>query len=114
MNSCHISQADYCTLPHDKGNCSETFYRYFFSPEHSKCLMFLYGGCGGNRNNFENLYSCMRKCSGKYPDEEEEITEASIPLEGNSNDNETKNMYVWNLHNVICFFPTVNEFLGYS
>jgi hypothetical protein len=63
--------ADYCTLPPDKGNCSEVQYQYFFSPEHQRCFMFVYGGCEGNENNFDSLYSCMRKCSGKYPNEDE-------------------------------------------
>ena len=32
--------------------------RWYFDPQSGQCNEFLYGGCGGNQNNFESLEEC--------------------------------------------------------
>ncbi|GFS71683.1 papilin [Nephila pilipes] len=61
---------DYCFLPNVTGNCRAGFYNYFFNKFTGKCEKFLYGGCGGNKNNFQKKEECEEKCSKKDPEPE--------------------------------------------
>uniref|UniRef100_A0A8B9FTB4 BPTI/Kunitz inhibitor domain-containing protein n=1 Tax=Amazona collaria TaxID=241587 RepID=A0A8B9FTB4_9PSIT len=45
--------ADFCYLPSVCGSCKALFRRFFFNASSQQCEEFIYGGCGGNRNNFE-------------------------------------------------------------
>jgi hypothetical protein len=53
-----------CHLPFETGPCSAAFQRYGFNPQSGHCEKFLYGGCGGNANNFESLEACEDQCGG--------------------------------------------------
>lgn len=37
--------------------------RWYFIPEKGRCAPFLFGGCGGNRNNFDSEEYCLAVCS---------------------------------------------------
>nr|XP_060644181.1 BPTI/Kunitz domain-containing protein-like [Anolis sagrei ordinatus] len=51
-----------CTLPKRNGRCRGSFPRFYFNFESKKCEKFLYGGCGGNKNNFLTQDECFSKC----------------------------------------------------
>ncbi|KAG7463538.1 hypothetical protein MATL_G00177640 [Megalops atlanticus] len=51
----------------DPGPCSEGLPRWHFDPERGGCAPFTYGGCGGNRNNFESEEYCLAVCSSVLP-----------------------------------------------
>ncbi|XP_067327260.1 actinia tenebrosa protease inhibitors-like [Anolis sagrei] len=51
-----------CTLPKKNGRCSGSFPRFYFNFKTKKCEEFLYGGCGGNKNNFLTQDECFSKC----------------------------------------------------
>lgn len=51
-----------CTLKSDKGNCKAMIFRYYYNSDTQKCGEFIYGGCGGNENNFETLDECEYRC----------------------------------------------------
>ncbi|VDN08782.1 unnamed protein product [Dibothriocephalus latus] len=53
---------DVCTLPLETGHCRAAFRRFGFDAGTGKCEEFIYGGCGGNGNNFETLEECQRMC----------------------------------------------------
>jgi len=36
--------------------------RYFYNPSSLTCEIFIYGGCLGNLNNFEDKAKCMESC----------------------------------------------------
>lgn len=46
----------------DKGPCDETNIRYYYNITTEECEEFNYGGCKGNRNNFETIEECVDKC----------------------------------------------------
>ena len=52
-----------CMIEKDAGPCKQELTRYFFNRETKQCEMFLYGGCLGNKNNFETLEACNNECS---------------------------------------------------
>lgn len=55
--------ADFCYLPSVCGNCKALFIRFFYNASSQRCEEFIYGGCGGNRNNFETKRECFQACS---------------------------------------------------
>lgn len=49
-----------CNLPLEVGPCEALIPRWGF--EHGECVKFIYGGCGGNENNFESQAECETAC----------------------------------------------------
>ncbi|GIY03099.1 hypothetical protein CEXT_538132 [Caerostris extrusa] len=47
------------------GRCRAGHRRYYFDQETGQCEMFLYGGCGGNQNNFKTKEMCEATCTTK-------------------------------------------------
>ncbi|CAL1531650.1 unnamed protein product [Lymnaea stagnalis] len=45
------------------GNCYASFNRWFYDHKEGSCKQFVYGGCGGNKNNFETQQQCNSFCS---------------------------------------------------
>jgi len=59
------SMARNCTLPVMKGPCEAAMPRFFFNATSRQCEKFLYGGCGGNANNFYSLNECLKECKSR-------------------------------------------------
>ena len=51
-----------CLLTQQSGNCMAYIQRWFFDYNDQKCKEFVYGGCDGNANNFENQDMCEERC----------------------------------------------------
>uniref|UniRef100_A0A8B9BUT9 BPTI/Kunitz inhibitor domain-containing protein n=1 Tax=Anser brachyrhynchus TaxID=132585 RepID=A0A8B9BUT9_9AVES len=58
-----LAAPDFCYLPSVCGNCKALFIRFFYNASSQRCEEFIYGGCGGNRNNFETKRECFQACS---------------------------------------------------
>lgn len=54
--------ADACELPAVVGPCRASIPRWFHNADSGQCERFIYGGCGGNDNNFQTLAECERAC----------------------------------------------------
>uniref|UniRef100_A0AAZ3RA80 Amyloid beta (A4) precursor-like protein 2 n=1 Tax=Oncorhynchus tshawytscha TaxID=74940 RepID=A0AAZ3RA80_ONCTS len=48
-----------CTLEAETGPCRASMARWHFDMTTRKCVRFVYGGCAGNRNNFDSEEYCM-------------------------------------------------------
>ncbi|VDP82363.1 unnamed protein product [Echinostoma caproni] len=46
----------------EPGNCRAAITRYAFNRATNKCEEFIYGGCGGNENNFKTKFDCELAC----------------------------------------------------
>ncbi|XP_026223354.1 amyloid-like protein 2 isoform X1 [Anabas testudineus] len=51
-----------CTLEAETGPCRASMSRWHFDMSQRKCVHFTYGGCAGNRNNFDSEEYCMAVC----------------------------------------------------
>ncbi|MCK6575460.1 BPTI/Kunitz-type proteinase inhibitor domain-containing protein, partial [Myxococcota bacterium] len=65
--ACGAPAVDLCGLPADPGLCNAAFRRFYFNPATGTCEGFVWGGCGGNENNFETLEACEAACGGAVP-----------------------------------------------
>ncbi|XP_054853894.1 actinia tenebrosa protease inhibitors-like [Eublepharis macularius] len=54
----------HCSLPPEQGFCKAAFPRYYYNTQRNKCEKFIYGGCNGNANNFQNMEDCTQECYG--------------------------------------------------
>ena len=53
-----------CELPLLPGICDAALPRVYFDSSVGQCKDFIYGGCGGNANNFRNGEECEELCGG--------------------------------------------------
>lgn len=51
-----------CSMEAETGLCHASMPSWRFEIHHRKCVLFIYGGCAGNRNNFESEEYCMATC----------------------------------------------------
>uniref|UniRef100_A0A8C1X4L7 Amyloid beta (A4) precursor-like protein 2 n=1 Tax=Cyprinus carpio TaxID=7962 RepID=A0A8C1X4L7_CYPCA len=51
-----------CSLEAETGPCRASMPRWHFDIQQRKCVHFIYGGCAGNRNNFDSEEYCMAVC----------------------------------------------------
>ncbi|XP_063073261.1 amyloid beta (A4) precursor protein a isoform X2 [Engraulis encrasicolus] len=56
-----------CLSEAETGPCRAMLPRWYFVGAEGKCVPFIYGGCGGNRNNFESEEYCLSVCSSLLP-----------------------------------------------
>ncbi|GCC18882.1 hypothetical protein chiPu_0020918 [Chiloscyllium punctatum] len=56
---------EYCFAPAVTGRCRASFPRWFYNPASLMCERFVYGGCGGNKNNYPSEVECLARCTGK-------------------------------------------------
>ncbi|XP_054711732.1 BPTI/Kunitz domain-containing protein-like isoform X2 [Uloborus diversus] len=65
---------DICTLDPDEGSCTAYVQMYFFNQYSGQCHEFVYGGCLGNKNQFESREECEEFCKGMALDKTDECT----------------------------------------
>jgi hypothetical protein len=58
---------DACNAYPDSGNCEAYLERWYHDPATGLCRGFVYGGCGGNGNNYESFEACQKACPGGSP-----------------------------------------------
>ncbi|KFD55348.1 hypothetical protein M514_03688 [Trichuris suis] len=68
-----------CDQPVDPGPCKASVKRWYYDRQTDECKTFLYGGCNGNSNNFENENECKYTCV-KDKEESEPFDACKQPL----------------------------------
>jgi hypothetical protein len=59
--------ASLCRLAPDAGPCRAALPRFFWNAAAGRCSDFVYGGCGGNANNFADAQACEAACKMGQP-----------------------------------------------
>ncbi|ETN86740.1 Kunitz/Bovine pancreatic trypsin inhibitor domain protein [Necator americanus] len=54
---------DICNMKEDEGPCKSLQTRWRWDFNEGNCVKFNYGGCGGNKNNFETEEKCLERCT---------------------------------------------------
>ncbi|CAO2580746.1 Amyloid beta precursor like protein 2 [Lemmus lemmus] len=62
--------------------------RWYFDLSKGKCVCFIYGGCGGNRNNFESEDYCMAVCKTMISPTPLPTNDVDVYFETSADDNE--------------------------
>lgn len=64
-----VEEENICLLPPRSGGpqeCHGRYRRWHYSNVGKNCREFIYGGCGGNDNNFESQSACEARCNPNY------------------------------------------------
>ena len=51
-----------CLMPFEVGECDAAIPVYYYDAQSAQCEERIYGGCGGNDNNFATLEDCQSRC----------------------------------------------------
>merc|ERR1711879_178283 len=60
-----FDQPEFCDLPSEVGMFRAAIQRWFYNSSDDECQQFIYGGCGGNENNFNSKADCLEICKGE-------------------------------------------------
>uniref|UniRef100_A0A452HM99 Uncharacterized protein n=1 Tax=Gopherus agassizii TaxID=38772 RepID=A0A452HM99_9SAUR len=77
-----------CSQEAMTGPCRAVMPRWYFDLYKRKCIRFIYGGCGGNRNNFESEEYCMAVCKKMIPPTPVPTDDVDVYFETPADDNE--------------------------
>jgi hypothetical protein len=61
-DECAAECMDPCTQPAVPGDCQAALPRWYYSSLSGHCEVFVWGGCGGNDNNFSTRDTCQAAC----------------------------------------------------
>uniref|UniRef100_A0A915EXC1 BPTI/Kunitz inhibitor domain-containing protein n=1 Tax=Echinococcus canadensis TaxID=519352 RepID=A0A915EXC1_9CEST len=62
-SGCDSGKEDVCNLPMRTGPCRAYFRVWGYNLASDQCESFVYGGCGGNANQFKEKIECERACA---------------------------------------------------
>ncbi|XP_048840605.1 amyloid beta precursor like protein 2-like isoform X2 [Brienomyrus brachyistius] len=77
-----------CSLPAETGPCRASMPRWHFDLSRKRCVRFVYGGCAGNRNNFDSEEYCMEVCRLMIPPTPQPTDEVDVYFETPADDKE--------------------------
>ncbi|MFT7798415.1 amyloid-like protein 2 isoform X2 [Arapaima gigas] len=70
-----------CSMAAETGRCRASIPRWYFDMSQKRCVRFVYGGCGGNRNNFDSEEYCMAVCKRIIPPTPEPTDDVDVYFE---------------------------------
>uniref|UniRef100_A0A8C9SN95 Amyloid beta (A4) precursor-like protein 2 n=1 Tax=Scleropages formosus TaxID=113540 RepID=A0A8C9SN95_SCLFO len=70
-----------CSLAAETGPCRASMLRWYFDMSQKRCIRFVYGGCAGNRNNFDSEEYCMAVCKRMTPPTPEPTDDVDVYFE---------------------------------
>ncbi|XP_036392001.1 amyloid-like protein 2 isoform X1 [Megalops cyprinoides] len=77
-----------CSLAAETGPCRASMPRWHFDMSQRRCVRFVYGGCAGNRNNFDSEEYCMAVCRSLIPPTPQPTDDVDVYFETPADDKE--------------------------
>ncbi|XP_035240866.1 amyloid-like protein 2 isoform X1 [Anguilla anguilla] len=77
-----------CSLPAETGPCRASMPRWHFDTSQRRCVRFTYGGCAGNRNNFDSEEYCTAVCRSLIPPTPQPTDDVDVYFETPADDKE--------------------------
>ncbi|XP_061072620.1 amyloid-like protein 2 isoform X2 [Conger conger] len=77
-----------CALPAETGPCRASMPRWHFDMSLKRCVRFTYGGCAGNRNNFDSEEYCTAVCRSLIPPTPQPTDDVDVYFETPADDKE--------------------------
>ncbi|XP_036379103.1 amyloid-like protein 2 isoform X1 [Megalops cyprinoides] len=77
-----------CSLAAETGPCRASMPRWHFDMSQKRCVRFVYGGCAGNRNNFDSEEYCMAVCKPLIPPTPQPTDDVDVYFETPADDKE--------------------------
>ncbi|KAM3616548.1 uncharacterized protein V6R79_019647 [Siganus canaliculatus] len=71
--------AERCGAEPEMGPCRAMFQRWFYNRETGMCQNFIYGGCRGNKNNYDSKESCMAACTASALPSSQKSSSDEVP-----------------------------------
>uniref|UniRef100_A0A8C5CPF1 Amyloid-beta A4 protein n=1 Tax=Gadus morhua TaxID=8049 RepID=A0A8C5CPF1_GADMO len=68
-----------CLASAETGPCRAMLPRWYFDREEGRCAQFIYGGCGGNRNNFDSEEYCLSVCNSVRKSRQKTAAKTDLP-----------------------------------
>ncbi len=62
------------------------FFRFYYDPDTTSCVSFVYSGCGGNGNKFDSMSECLSTCSPSAPANPREMFEVATAFPRRASD----------------------------
>ncbi|XP_002732704.1 WAP, Kazal, immunoglobulin, Kunitz and NTR domain-containing protein 1-like [Saccoglossus kowalevskii] len=90
--ACPLMPENRCQHPLETGPCRGYFRRWGWDATKKECVSFVYGGCLGNENNFDDQESCTDACQGNEVTSHESNPDTNI-LDMIINDESPKQEY---------------------
>ena len=75
-----ISLAATCASPPDAGPCRAAFSRHYYNSTAGSCAEFVWGGCGGNANNYVSRSACEAACGEAAQTAARNAPPAGVPV----------------------------------
>ncbi|XP_018114574.1 collagen alpha-1(VII) chain isoform X2 [Xenopus laevis] len=57
-----VANQDICTFPMEEGDCAKYTLKWYYNHVVGECRPFVYSGCGGNLNRFDEKEQCEQRC----------------------------------------------------
>ncbi len=66
MQSTEETTTHACQITADPGPCTAELIKFFYDSMAQRCRQFIYGGCDGNKNNFNTEAECLQTCTHNH------------------------------------------------
>ena len=93
-----------CALAKTPGHCFASMPRWYFDKASDRCVQFMYGGCGGNGNNFHTEDACKSVCYSRA----DQNDHSEVISRNTGKDLTGKQMYLKQFNLVDCKWCIIN------